>query len=146
MSFRDLEDLNKAMLAKQGWHLIQNPGSLVAVILKEKYYPAVDIRQAQLGSNPSYAWRSIFKARDVLERGLLWRVVNGEDIRIWGDKWLLTPPTHKVQSPCRGLDPDARVSSLIDSSSGWWNYALIRDIFNEEEAEHICNLILSPLM
>jgi hypothetical protein len=30
----------------------------------------------------------------VLEWGLMWRLGNGEDIRIWGDKWLLTTPSH----------------------------------------------------
>jgi hypothetical protein len=74
------------MLAKQGWRLIHNPESLVALILKEKYYPTVGFQNAQLGSNPSFAWRSIVNAKDVLEWGLMWRVGNGEDIQIWGDK------------------------------------------------------------
>jgi hypothetical protein len=32
-------------LAKQGWRLIHNPESLVALILKEKYYPTVGFQK-----------------------------------------------------------------------------------------------------
>jgi hypothetical protein len=31
------------------------------------------------------------KANDLLERGLVWRVGNGEHIAIWGDRWLSKP-------------------------------------------------------
>jgi hypothetical protein len=56
MGFRDLEVFNLAILA---------------TILKEKYYRNVDFMNAQLGHNPSYAWQSIYKVRQVLERGLV---------------------------------------------------------------------------
>lgn len=145
MGFRDLEVFNKALLAKQGWRLFHFPDSLVAVIRKEKYFPESGFLQARLGNNPSYAWRSIVQARHVLEKGLMWRVGNGPSIRIKEDRWLQALPTHQVLSPCYGLEPDARVSSLIDPNTGWWNYELIKENFNEEEASHICGLALSPL-
>lgn len=39
LGFRDLECFNKALLEKQGWRLLQQPDSLIAQILREKYYP-----------------------------------------------------------------------------------------------------------
>ncbi|XP_028107344.1 uncharacterized protein LOC114306322 [Camellia sinensis] len=66
MGFRSL----KALLAKQGWRLISVPDSLVARILKAKYYPRTTFLQANVGSNPSFTWRSIFNARLLLEAGL----------------------------------------------------------------------------
>ncbi|GAU40964.1 hypothetical protein TSUD_187210 [Trifolium subterraneum] len=39
MGFRDLRAFNEALLAKQGWRLITQPTSLVAQVLKAKYYP-----------------------------------------------------------------------------------------------------------
>jgi len=145
MGFRDLETFNLAWLAKQGWRFLHAPDSLVSRIMKEKYFPNGSFLQVRLGSKPSYLWRSIFQARVVLERGLIWRVGNGEKIHIWGDKWLPTPSTFVVQSPIRVLSLNARVADLIDCDLGWWNVDLLRVIFNPEEAEVIRGLVLSPL-
>jgi hypothetical protein len=65
-------------------------------------------------------------------------------IKIWSDKWLMTPTSYKVQSPVSILNPDARVSELISGDTGWWNTQLIHSIFNKSEAESICSLAISP--
>jgi hypothetical protein len=39
MEYKELESFNMALLDKQGWRLLQNPNSMVARVLKEKYYP-----------------------------------------------------------------------------------------------------------
>lgn len=145
IGFRDLEIFNLAMLAKQGWRLIQNLDSLAARILKDKYFREGDFLYAQLGRRPSYAWQSILKARCVLEEGLVWRVGNRDHIRIWGDKWTFSTSSHRIHSPVKDLGPDARVSPLIDQGSGWWNFTLIHPIFEPAEADAICAMSLSPL-
>lgn len=142
MRFRDLGVFNLALLAKRGWRLLQFPDSLVAKVMREKYFPSGSFLEAQLGRRPSYTWRSIFQANEVLEEGLVWRVGNGEKINIWGDKWLLTP---QLQSPVNVLPTDARVLAFIDSDTGWWNFPSIRPIFTLAEADSICNMVLSPL-
>jgi len=115
---------------------------LVARILKEKYYLIGDFLHAQLSQRPSYAWRSIIKARAMLEEG---RVGNGENVRIWGEKWLLSTSSNLVRSPVRKLDLDAKVSALINQAIGWWNFNLIHAIFEPAEADNVCAMGLSPL-
>jgi len=70
----------------------------VACIMKEKYHPRVDFLDAKLGSRPSFVWRSILKAKSILQTGMGWRVGNGEDIKIWKDVWL-NPPKSRLLLP-----------------------------------------------
>ncbi|KAA3460674.1 reverse transcriptase [Gossypium australe] len=53
LGFRNISQFNIAMLAKQGWRLITYPNSLLAIVLKAKYYPHSDFFNAQLGNLPS---------------------------------------------------------------------------------------------
>jgi hypothetical protein len=145
MGFRDLSAFNLALLAKQGWRILQNPNSLVAHILQEKYFLGGSFLQAGLGYKPSYIWRSLLKAMPLLESGLKWRIGNGEQVRIWGDKWVDKSPNFQIQTPCNVLDPEARVSSLIDPATGWWDFNLISNSFSVEDTHRICEMVISPL-
>jgi hypothetical protein len=80
MGFRDLAMFNKALLAKQLWRIMQNPDSLVAKIMKAKYFPRSDLFEAKLGSRPSLAWRSMLSARELVHQGAVWRIGNGEQV------------------------------------------------------------------
>jgi hypothetical protein len=120
------------MLAKQGWRILQEPSSLTAQILKAKYFPMVSFLQASLGSRPSFAWQSIFNARSLLSKGLMWRVGDGKAIKVWGEQWIPTPTTFTVQSSLRILDENALVADLIDTETLGWKVDLIRAVFGEE--------------
>jgi hypothetical protein len=99
--------------------------------------------EASLGNKPSFAWRSIFGAKDLLNEGLIWMIGDGRDVRIWQDKWLPTPTTYAIQSPRVVLPDHARVSCLIDPNSRWWNRQLLNYIFSINEASIISNIPLS---
>jgi ribonuclease HI len=143
MGFRDLHGFNKALLAKQGWRLVHDPNSLVGRIFKAKYFHGGSFLQAKTGSRPSFAWRSILGARELLKEGLQWRVGDGKSINIWGDKWIPRPTTYAIQSLSSLLQRDAKVAELIDPQTKSWNVALIKENFNEQETGLICNLPLS---
>jgi hypothetical protein len=88
LGFRDLRALNEALLAKQGWRIITEPQSFMAITLKAKYFPHCNFFQAKQGSRPNYSWHSILKASWILKKGCFWIVGNGHNIKIWEDRWI----------------------------------------------------------
>lgn len=82
MGFRDLNAFNLALIAKLGWRLLTKPDSLVVKLLKAKYYQNSSFWDANLGGTPSYCWRSIMAARQIILVGYKLQVSNGEKINI----------------------------------------------------------------
>lgn len=68
MGFRNVTAFNKALLGKQVWRTIQWPNSLMARIIKGRYFKHGDIIDADLGSNLSFVWRSLFWSRDLIKK------------------------------------------------------------------------------
>lgn len=88
LGFRNIVVFHSAILAKQGWRLLTNPSSLATAVLRDKYFKNGKFLEANFGFNPSFIWRSIWRARNLLKMGLIWRVGNENSINIWDDKWL----------------------------------------------------------
>jgi hypothetical protein len=125
LGYRDLEPFNMALLAKQGWRIMLNPDCLVAKVLKSKYFSKEDFLTSRLGSNPSFVWRSLWGAKYLVQTGMIWRVGDGKSVKIWGDKWIGSTYTGKIQAPVRILGENDKVSALIEDTTQWWNYELI---------------------
>lgn len=89
LGFHDLEKFNQALLGKQAWRIWSSPDSLLAQILKHRYFKNGSFLDSSIGNRPSYAWRSILHGRELLQKGLLTSVGNGESIKVWQDKWIL---------------------------------------------------------
>ncbi|KAL0345921.1 UNVERIFIED_CONTAM: putative mitochondrial protein [Sesamum radiatum] len=92
LGFRQLAAFNDALLAKQGWRLIQHPNSLVARLFKAKYFQHSDFFNARLSSRPSLIWRSILGIRGLINAGARWRVGNRTQIKIWKVRWIPREP------------------------------------------------------
>ncbi|XP_042962363.1 uncharacterized mitochondrial protein AtMg00310-like [Carya illinoinensis] len=85
MDFREFESFNLALLAKQGWRVLQFPESLASQVLKAKYFRSSNFLQAKLGARPSFIWRSFLVARSRIVKGSMWRIGSGKETRIWKD-------------------------------------------------------------
>ncbi|KAL3825323.1 hypothetical protein ACJIZ3_021352 [Penstemon smallii] len=142
LGFRDLEAFNMALLAKQVWRLLESPDSLLGKIFKARYYPQSDVFGSRLGSNPSYTWRSIWGAKEIIEKGSRWRVGNGNSINIWGDRWLPRESTFQIFTPKGDRPSDMKVSTLIDEETGQWDVDKVTSLFNEEDSACILSIPL----
>lgn len=70
LGFRMIHEFNLALLGKQLWGLIQYPDSLVARVLREKYFRCSSPLWLNKTSNPSYGWTSIMEARTLMLLGI----------------------------------------------------------------------------
>ncbi|KAM6584214.1 hypothetical protein CsatB_011216 [Cannabis sativa] len=138
MGFRNLRSFNLALLGKQGWRLLTNPETLVARIFKARYYPRGTFFSAEIGNNPSYVWRSVLEARQILTHGVCWSIGNGSAISVLGEPWLPDPQNSFVSTSHPALQ-NAKVCNLMAMDGSGWDEDLIADLFLERDQ----NLILS---
>jgi hypothetical protein len=80
MGFRDYNNFNQALLAKQAWCLATALESLCARVLHALYSREGDFMNVGWRKRAPYTWKSIMHGRDFLKERMIWRVGNGEKI------------------------------------------------------------------
>ncbi|GAA0157201.1 hypothetical protein LIER_38414 [Lithospermum erythrorhizon] len=107
-----------ALLSKQAWRIATDPSSQLVQVYKAKYFPYGNFWNATLGQVPSFTWRSLLSARDLLIKGTRWIVGNGRTIQVWHHR--LLPHTHS-NKPITPLNADyahLRVVTLLIMTLG----------------------------
>lgn len=114
IGFKDLQEFNKALLAKQAWRILHNPSSLIARLYKGLYFPNTNYLKASKENYASYWCKSLEVGKSLLQLGLRVRICNGQTTKIWEDLWLPNLPPRPAYGPA--LDPNMTVSDLwLDS-------------------------------
>ncbi|KAK9214864.1 hypothetical protein WN944_006864 [Citrus x changshan-huyou] len=140
LGFKDLSCFNQALVAKQGWRLIQASDSLVARVLKVRYFRHLSFLEASLGSKPSYIWRIILWGREVLIKGCRWRIGDGKQINIFNNSWIPRPTIFKSTTP-PNLASGTCVAELIDGNRCWKEH-IIYQCFGTDDAYLIVQIPL----
>ncbi|GAU37390.1 hypothetical protein TSUD_22640 [Trifolium subterraneum] len=137
LGFRNFEAFNKAMVAKQVWNILQNPNSLVAKLIKARYFPRSSLFEAPLRYNPSFAWRSMWQARQILSLGCRWQIGSGDNIRVMHDTWLRGSVNRWVPSPQPTGVYQLSVRDLLHDNYKAWNIVKVQNLFSRDVAEKI---------
>lgn len=69
MGIRELALYHDSLLAKYTWHLLHNKTTLFYKVFKARFFPNTSIMEASDLRMGSYAWKSILKGREVIQRG-----------------------------------------------------------------------------
>ncbi|KAK8369201.1 hypothetical protein V6Z12_A01G096600 [Gossypium hirsutum] len=91
---------------------------------------------ARLGSYPLFTWHSNWGARSLLEKGIRWRMGNGELVNIWNDALLSKPGKGRIE--CQNININyTTVSDLIHKETFNWKVEDINNLFSDEQAGKI---------
>ncbi|KAG7583713.1 Reverse transcriptase domain [Arabidopsis suecica] len=147
LGFKDIEAFNVALLGKQLWRMVTHQESLMAKVFKSRYFRKSDPLNAPLGSRPSFAWRSIHEAQNLIKQGARAVIGNGESVEIWRHQWISHKPAKAIQAMNRVPQEDhQKVSSLqyvrelVDIDGREWNQHLLSLLFSEEDRRKILEL------
>lgn len=141
MGFHDIGRFNQALLCKQAWRIWSQPDSLVAKILRGRYFSKSFFMDCGVGTRPSYIWRSILHGRELLQQGLVRKIGNGASTNVWAENWIIDttprPPMYRADSD---IDLTLKVSDLFMDNTRRWNRELLFETFTDEDAERILSL------
>ena len=141
LGFRDLERFNQALIAKHVWRLERNRGSLVEKVFRTSYFPNGNILEATCNSNGSSLWRSLMWGKKLIVSGSRWRIGNGETVMVMKDRWI--PRSHNPVLSDAYLIPDNMRVAELKHNGGEWNEALVRAMFDDEDAKDILAIPVS---
>lgn len=125
IDFRMIHEFNLALLAKQLWMLVQYPDSLVARVLKGRYYRMSSPLRSLSVSSPSYVWTSISAARELLFLDIRQKIHSGYEVKVWEDPWIPTTPARHARPLAPVLNPNMRVSDFINQDTKEWDVGLL---------------------
>ncbi|GAA0169726.1 hypothetical protein LIER_24143 [Lithospermum erythrorhizon] len=111
--------------AKEAWKLITEPNSPLSQVYKDRYFPRTSFWAAELGPKLSYTWPSILSVRDLICKGIEWKLASGSNIR---------EDFH-----------DITVADLIDSEIDLWKINFVRSLFYSIDSDAILQIPLSKL-
>ncbi|KAE8715779.1 hypothetical protein F3Y22_tig00110160pilonHSYRG00490 [Hibiscus syriacus] len=128
------------LCGEQGWRLLTNPSSLVAHLLRAKYFPNSSFLQDNRGASSFLIWCSLWSSRGLLEMGIGWTIGAGSTVSIWNDYCLPCLPSCRISSMRN--NQLVMVSELMVPNEQKWDENLIPTVFDHEEVT-ARNLILS---
>ena len=138
MGFKDLIVFNNALLAKQGWRLLQQKEALWARVLKGLYFPHCSFLDAKKGARASWCWSSLMEGRDIIKDYGIWQVGNGKTIDIWNDRWIPGEERVVLKPECVG-GPNflGKVEEWIDKDKEEWDWEAVGGWISEENKQLI---------
>ena len=74
---------------------------------------------------------------------MVWRIGDGNSVRVKEDKWLPQKGSRSIISPLPNILPEAKVSSLIEADRKEWKTEVIQELFLPNEASVIMGIPLS---
>jgi len=96
MDFRSSRAFNLALLVKQWWRLVHDVDFLFSGTFK--YFPRCQPVNAKMSSYQSATWSGIKASKWIIDQGTFWRIGDGINVKVRGDRWIPNAPDHLINS------------------------------------------------
>ncbi|CAL1388192.1 unnamed protein product [Linum trigynum] len=130
LGFRPFHTFNMALLAKQAWRLLTNPGALWVKVVKSIYFPKEDFLKAKKGSKASWVWASIWEAKCWMKQGVIRVIGNGLTTRMFHDPWRFDRPGPLTDNGYANVTVNA---AFIDPIARQWRVDLQEQFLDPQE-------------
>lgn len=121
LGLRRTYPLNRAFIEKLGWKILTDDNNLWAKIMRKKYLQNDNTFFAsKRKARDSLVWSQILSQREILRKGIRWKLGNGNSISFWQDNWI----GQYVLKELPGIDlnlvnNDCTVAQFIDERKIW---------------------------
>ncbi|KAK9993078.1 hypothetical protein SO802_022781 [Lithocarpus litseifolius] len=124
------------------WHIVGQDvtEAVLSVLHSGRYFPTCFFMEAELGSNPSFVWRSLLSARDVIREGSIWSIGDGCTAGIKSHRWLPHPPTFHD-----GVDTTMKVREFINPHTKQWDRSKVNAWFLPSSRDEVLQIRLGSL-
>lgn len=112
-------------------------------VFKARYFHSKSFFDVNPSFNDSFVWKGFLAAKEVVSKGMMWRIDEGAKVDIWQDHWLLdlsNPKPTSVVLP--GLE-DYRVNIRLAVDNKQRDFELINDMFNKRDRSLITRILIS---
>lgn len=129
---------NQSIACSEASGVITNPHTKALRTLKAKYFPNGSLVDTSFGGNASPGWRAIEYGLELIKKGYIWRIGNGQSVRIWRDPWI--PRDHSrglitMKKNCR-----LKLVAELLNPDGSWDVHKVNQVFLPCDAEEILRI------
>jgi len=136
LGIRKLELVNKGMLINTAWRFINEPETMVAKIIKAKYFPNASLWTASAHIPKSTFWSSILSIRHHLETHVTIQFIDG-NTSIWNQPW--SPFWKEMHDRLNLEQTDYEIPSTVSDlwlpNSKMWDENKIITLFGQQSMD-----------
>lgn len=120
LGLRKTLPMNKAFLAKLTWKILTDNNSIWANLARKKYLSNSNFFQYNPKQNDSKIWRHILSQREIIRKGIRWKIGNGHSTNFWLDNWVLKIDLASfLNKNINDINPHLRVADFITLENTW---------------------------
>ncbi|KAL4297881.1 hypothetical protein GQ457_12G014130 [Hibiscus cannabinus] len=143
MGFKDLHLFNIALLGKQLWRLLSEPGSLLYRTFRAKYFPDGDLLHASVPVRSSFAWKGLHHALSRLRDGFFCTLGIDSQVRMFRDRWGGFSPVALNDSSTENEELPLRCRDFMVPGQPLWDRSKLLARLSSTDVEKIVEVPIS---